>query len=84
MNEIEQQLREYERQIAGITDHTAQTELRIILNNCRRLFSQISREAVECRRHNRPSMRYRELADEFTQQTETLEMFILQATLTYL
>lgn len=83
-NDIERQLAQYSRQILEIPNLQAQQDLMVILNACRGIMTELSKEAVNCRRHGRPSLRYRELVDQYESQTSTLEGYLIQAVMTYL
>lgn len=82
-NEIEEKIREYERQIKQIPDSVARRDLTTMLNAARGTISELSREAVNCRRHQRPSLRYSELVEQYETQIETLEGYLLQAVFAY-
>jgi septation ring formation regulator EzrA len=84
IDEIEQQLDSYERQVKAIPNAVARIDLMKMIGACRALLTELSKEAINCRRHNRPSLRYHELISQYETQIDTFEGFLIQASLTYL
>jgi hypothetical protein len=52
-----------------------------IVSNISKMVSELSREEINCRRHNRQTMRHRELLDKINQEIDSYEKMITFGTL---
>lgn len=81
--EFDKRLQTVTSSILGIKDLTARKQLTVMLNTVLNAYTEISREAVECRRLHRPTARYIELTAKFDQLLTALEQYITFGLLIY-
>ena len=81
--EFEQRLQTMHGSIAALKDSTARRELTVMLNTVLRAHTEVSREAVECRRLHKPTARYIELVDKREQLLAELEQYTTFGLLIY-
>jgi hypothetical protein len=56
-------------------------DMRRLWRPARAVWDELDRELVECRRHNKPTVRYRELEQDLQNRLELMEQYITFATL---
>lgn len=81
--EFDKRLQTVTSSILGIKDLTARKQLTVMLNTVLNAYTEISREAVECRRLHRPTTRYIELTTKFDLLLTELEQYITFGLLIY-
>jgi|APGre2960657505_1045072.scaffolds.fasta_scaffold39707_2 hypothetical protein len=81
--EFEQRLQTVTNSILVLKDLTARRELTTMLNTVLRAYTEVSREAVECRRLHRPTVRYIELTAKSEEMLVELEQYITFGLLIY-
>jgi hypothetical protein len=55
--------------------------MRRLWRPARVLWDQLDKELVECRRHNKPTVRYQEIEQDLLNRIELMEQYITFATL---
>ena len=81
--EFEQRLRTMTNSISVLKDPTARRQLTVMLNTVLRAHTEVTREAVECRRLHKPTARYIELVDKREQLLTELEQYATFGLLIY-
>jgi len=81
--EFEQRLRTVTSSISVLKDLKARRELTTMLNTVLRAYTEVSREAVECRRLHKPTARYIELTAKCEELLAELEQYITFGLLIY-
>jgi len=81
--EFEQRLQTVTNSISVLKDLTARRELTTMLNTVLQAYTEVSREAVECRRLHRPTVRYIELTAKSEEMLVELEKYITFGLLIY-
>lgn len=70
-------------QLAQITDRRAGRDLRRMLDVAERHLTELSKEAVTCRRQRRATRRYEEIHQQAEQALRNFEQHLLMARLKY-
>ena len=65
------------------SDMKAKKDLRRFFENCRKAYSELDKEMVECRRRQRVTHKYTELQTEFDECIKHFEQWIIMAKLMY-
>ena len=84
MDELMQRSRECRAQLwTHIRNNRARQDLQIMLNAAERLLTELSKEAVTCRRQRRATRRYEEIHQQAEQALRNFEQHLLMAKLKY-
>jgi hypothetical protein len=81
--EFEQRLQTMHSSISVLKDPAARKQLTTMLNTVLRAHTEVSREAVECRRIHKPTARYMELINKREQLLAELEQYATFGLLIY-
>ena len=63
------------------TEFQTWSDLNVMLNNCDRLYDDLDRTSVECRRIGRPTIAFKEAYQRLDQSITLLEQFVMTAML---
>lgn len=83
MDELMQRSQQCRIQLAQITDRRAGRDLRRMLDVAERHLTELSKEAVTCRRQRRATRRYEEIHQQVEQALRNFEQHLLMAKLKY-
>ena len=83
MDELIQRSQQCRIQLAQITDRRAGRDLRRMLDVAERHLTELSKEAVTCRRQRRATRRYEEIHQQAEQALRNFEQHLLMAKLKY-
>jgi hypothetical protein len=83
MDELMQRSQECRIQLAQITDRRAGRDLRRMLDAADNHITELSKEAVTCRRLQRATRRYEEIHQQAEQALRNFEQHLLMAKLKY-
>ena len=83
MDELTQRSQQCRIQLAQITDRRAGRDLRRMLDVAERHLTELSKEAVTCRRQRRATRRYEEIHQQAEQALRNFEQHLLMAKLKY-
>jgi len=83
MDELMQRSQQCRIQLAQITDRRAGRDLRRMLDVAERHLTELSKEAVTCRRQRRATRRYEEIHQQAEQALRNFEQHLLMAKLKY-
>jgi hypothetical protein len=83
MDELMQRSQQCRIQLAQITDRRAGRDLRRMLDVAERHLTELSKEAVTCRRQRRTTRRYEEIHQQAEQALRNFEQHLLMAKLKY-
>ena len=83
MDELMQRSQQCRIQLAQITDRRAGRDLRRMLDVAERHLTELSKEAVTCRRQRRATRRYEEIHQQAEQALRNFEQHLLMARLKY-
>lgn len=67
----------------SIRDIKAKSTIWKVYDNCRKCWTDLDVEMVNCRRQRRVTLKYTELEAEFLEHIHTFEQWLLMATLMY-
>ena len=83
MDELMQRSQECRTQLAQISNRRACSDLRRMLDAAERHITELSKEAVTCRRLQRATRRYEEIHQQAEQALRNFEQHLLMAKLKY-
>jgi hypothetical protein len=83
MDELMQRSQECRTQLAQISNRRAQRDLQIMLDAADKHLTELSKEAVTCRRLQRATRRYEEIHQQAEQALRNFEQHLLMAKLKY-
>lgn len=69
--------------VSSTKDIRARSDLFKMYHNCKDIYTEMSRESVECRRLKRNTLRYTELEQKFNESITEFEQWITYAALLY-
>ena len=81
MDDILDRVNLVEKQIAAIKNKQAYRDLRHMLDNVDRQITELSKEAVECRRMKKTTLKYQEINNRIAEMLDNLEKHITFAAL---
>ena len=81
MGQIQERLKQAERQIAGVRSRVARRDLVKMLKPITTVLNKLSQESVECRRLHRVTARYQTLEQEAEVLVKNLEKYLVFACL---
>ena len=81
MGQIQERLKQAERQIAGVRSRVARRDLVKMLKPITTVLNKLSQESVECRRLHRVTARYQTLEQEAEDLVKNLEKYLVFACL---
>lgn len=70
-------------QVNAISDMRARSQMWKVYKNCKDAHTALSKEAVECRRNKRVSVKYTELEQQLTESINVFDQWLILATLMY-
>ena len=81
MEQIQERLKQAERQIAGVRSRVARRDLVKMLKPITTVLNKLSQESVECRRLHRATARYQTLEQQAEDLVKNLEKYLVFACL---
>lgn len=81
MEQIQERLKQAERQIAAVRSKVARRDLVKMLKPINIVLNKLSQESVECRRLHRPTARYQTLEQQAEDLVKNLEKYLVFACL---
>ena len=69
--------------VSSTKDMRARSDLYKMYQNCKKIYIELDKETVECRRLKRNTLRYTELEQKLNESTQEFEQWITYAALLY-
>jgi predicted nucleic acid-binding Zn-ribbon protein len=81
MDDLRQRLQQLEQQIPNIKNRQARRELVMMLKSANSALTRVDQELVECRRRQRPTVKYQDLVTEADKVLKFVEQHLTFAAL---
>ena len=83
MNDFSNKLADLFIVVSNTKDMRARSDLFKMYKNCKKIYTDLSKEAVECRRLKRKTVKYTELEQKLNESIQEFEQWISFAALLY-